>query len=82
MKSKIIIVGKISEEVVASFRSSSEAFHCASLLQASTEDKNLMYYVEYKEKGITKRQMVDCFTRRLPFLNKATQSNIKNYYTL
>lgn len=80
MKAKLFIVGLVSEEHIASFKSKSEAFHCGSLLQASTEDKNLHYYVEFKEKGMNKRQMVDSFTRRLPFLNKETTKALENHY--
>lgn len=81
MKSNLIIVGKISEQKVATFRTASEAFHCGSLLQASTNDESITYYVEYKEKGVYKRQMVDSFTRRLPFLNQQTQIALQNYYS-
>ena len=81
MKSNLIIVGKVSKQKVATFRTTSEAFHCGSLLQASTNDENISYYVEYKDKGINKRQAVDSFTRRLPFLNQQTQQALKNYYS-
>ena len=80
MKAKLLIVGKVSEQHVASFRSPAEAFHCGSLLEASTEDPNLMYYVEYRDRGTLKRQPVDSFTQRLPFLNKETQEKLKQYY--
>jgi hypothetical protein len=76
MKSKLFICGKVSEQLVATFRTEAEAFACGSLLQSCTEDENLLYYVEYKGN----RTMVDSFIRRLPFLNKATQQNIKNYF--
>ncbi|MEO6304804.1 MAG: hypothetical protein ABIP51_16710 [Bacteroidia bacterium] len=76
MKAKLLIVGLISEQLVATFKTPSEAFHCGSLLQASTEDKNLIYYVEYKKK----REKVDSFLQRLPFLNKQTQLILKTHY--
>ena len=81
MKAKLLIIGSISEQQVATFRTVSEAIHCGSLLQASTEDESLSYYVEFKDKGINRRTMVDNFTRRLPFLNKQTQSDLKKYYS-
>lgn len=81
MKAKLLIIGSISEQQVATFRTLSEAIHCGSLLQASTEDESLSYYVEFKDKGINRRAMVDSFTRRLPFLNKQTQNDLKEYYS-
>ena len=80
MKVKLIIVGIISEQHVASFRTLSEALHCGSLLSASTEDENLIYYVEFTEKGKKVRLLVDSFIRRLPFLNKITKELLENYY--
>jgi hypothetical protein len=80
MKAKLLIIGSISEQQVATFRTLNEAIHCGSLLQASTEDDSLSYYVEFKEKRVTRRTMVDSFTRRLPFLNKTTQNELKQYY--
>ncbi len=81
LKFKLLIVGVVSEQHVASFRTASEAFHSGSLLQASTEDTNLHYYVEFREKGALKRQAVDRFARRLPFLNKQTTDDLKQYYS-
>ena len=80
MKFTLLIVGNISEQIVAKFRSQSEAFHCGSLLQASTNDENQIYYVESKLKGQSKRQQVDRFTHRLPFLNDSTKQDLQQYY--
>lgn len=52
MNSKIILCGPgNSETLVASFRSSVEAFQCAALLQAITNSDNYVYYVDCHIKG-------------------------------
>ena len=55
-KAKIIIVTPIEEIEVASFKRANEALICAALLQAKVNSQDIRYYVEYKEKGVNKRQ--------------------------
>ncbi len=76
MKAKIIIVGQISEQLVATFTSPADAHTAAAMLQACTEDENLIYYVEYKGR----RQAADSLSRRLPFLSKHDTHNCKLYF--
>ena len=53
MKSKIILVNhSVNEETeVATFKSTIEAFQCASLLQALVNSENFIYYVDHWIKG-------------------------------
>ena len=52
MKAKIILVDPVGNEtVVATFRSTIEAFQAASLFQAICNTDNYTYYVDYHVKG-------------------------------
>jgi hypothetical protein len=77
MKAKLIIGGDSWRQTVATFYSTIEALQCGSLLQASTEDKNLKYHVEIGKKKFE----IDPFVKRIPFLNKQTKADLKNYFT-
>jgi hypothetical protein len=60
---KIILIDPIGNETkVATFKSLSESFQCAALLQAIlAKDSKYMYVVEHKYKGTNKRTMPDSF---------------------
>ena len=77
----LLLVTPTQEIKVATFKSVSEAFRCGSLLQCSTEDDRMIYYVEFKEKGVNRRSMCEDFLKTIQFLNSATKSNLTNYLT-
>lgn len=77
MKAKIIIAGLIEEKLVATFNCFADANIAAVMLQAcTTEESNLLYYVEYKGT----RRLAGSLSHHLPYINAGQKINCKLYF--
>ena len=77
---KIIVVTPIEEQIVATFKRKIDALNCAALLQAQVNSSDINYFVEYKERGTTRRTRPNSLKSVITTLNNEQLGQLANLF--